>query len=83
MDPHPLILCSQRVTIKDAGSLHGTHVNKEMIGKKERRHVRTGDTLTFGTTVDRGVAQYHPYEVDTDLTFGTEAYVPYRILCIY
>lgn len=71
------------VTIKDAGSLHGTYVNKEKLGKKERRHVQASDVLTFGTTVDRGVAQYHPFEVDTDLTFGTEVYVPYRIPCMY
>lgn len=68
-----LFLDENKVSIKDASSLHGTCVNMSQLHQNERRQIHGGDILTFGTTVDRGTIQYSPFEVEADITFGTEA----------
>lgn len=67
-----------KVSIKDANSLHGTYVNKVQLDKNERRQIHTGDILTFGMTVDRGATQYHPFQVEANISFGTGVYVPHE-----
>lgn len=69
---------STKVAIKDSNSLHGTYVNKIQLGRQERRQIQAGDILTFGMTVDRGILQYYPLQVEADITFGTQVYVLYE-----
>ena len=43
----------------------------------EGLQIKRGDMLTFGVTVDRGATKFYPFQVQADITFGTERYALY------
>ncbi|CAH0059164.1 unnamed protein product [Clonostachys solani] len=62
----------QEVSIKDAGSLHGTFVNSLRLQDQESKRLLTGDVITFGVNIDRGAEKFHPFEVEATIAFGTD-----------
>ncbi|CAI6086260.1 unnamed protein product [Clonostachys chloroleuca] len=62
----------QEVSIKDAGSLHGTFVNSQRLRDQESKRLLTGDVITFGVNIDRGAEKFHPFEVEATIAFGTD-----------
>ncbi|CAH0004917.1 unnamed protein product [Clonostachys byssicola] len=62
----------QEVSIKDAGSLHGTFVNSLRLQDQESKRLLTGDVITFGVNIDRGADKFQPFEVEATIAFGTD-----------
>ncbi|CAG9949690.1 unnamed protein product [Clonostachys rosea f. rosea IK726] len=62
----------QEVSIKDAGSLHGTFVNSLRLRDQESKRLLTGDVITFGVNIDRGAEKFRPFEVEATIAFGTD-----------
>lgn len=65
-DPYDQIL-----TIQDEGSMHGTFLNGDRVGK-ERVDLISGDILTFGTEVVRGIDTYQPLKVSIHYDWDEE-----------
>lgn len=65
-DPYDQIL-----TIQDDGSMHGTFLNGDRVGK-ERVDLIPGDIVTFGTEVVRGVDTYQPLKVSIHYDWDEE-----------
>ncbi|KFH45221.1 Sarcolemmal membrane-associated protein-like protein [Hapsidospora chrysogenum ATCC 11550] len=59
---------TRQVFLCDVGSLHGTRHNNRALAKGESRAVSTGDTFTFGVSVDRAqTGPLPPITVETDI----------------
>lgn len=51
------------VYIRDSGSMHGTFVNDKKIASDKNCTIRSGDVMTFGTSVTRGNETFKPLKV--------------------
>ncbi|KAM0248642.1 hypothetical protein ACHAQJ_009384 [Trichoderma viride] len=61
---------SQRVFIKDIGSLHGTFYNDTRLKKHQSQAVKNGDLIQFGVPIDRGSDTCPPCIMRVALQFG-------------
>lgn len=59
-DPH-----NQMLTVQDDGSMHGTFLNGDRVGK-EPVELLASDILTFGTEVVRGDETYQPLKISVN-----------------
>ncbi|KAK6452682.1 hypothetical protein ACSS6W_003244 [Trichoderma asperelloides] len=62
---------SQRVFIKDIGSLHGTFYNDTRLKKHQAQAVKNGDLIQFGIPIDRGSETNPPCIMRARVEFGT------------
>ncbi|KAF5021178.1 hypothetical protein F66182_6767 [Fusarium sp. NRRL 66182] len=62
---------TQKVYVKDSGSLHGTYKNDVRLEKHIDSEVASGDRLKFGAIIDRGSDRYPPCTIRVQFKFGS------------
>lgn len=63
-----VVNASQALKVRDAGSMHGTYLNKEKLGSDIARPLVAGDEMTFGMPVYRNQTIFKP----ATMTVGVE-----------
>jgi pSer/pThr/pTyr-binding forkhead associated (FHA) protein len=66
-------LCSQKITIQDIGSMHGTYLNGVELPRKTPMAIDDGDILVFGAEVRRGPETFPACKFQVKYQF-----VPYK-----
>ncbi|ROW00786.1 hypothetical protein VMCG_06493 [Cytospora schulzeri] len=57
------------IKIRDAGSMHGTFLNKEKVGSDEAKPLAAGDEITFGMPVYRNQTVFKPATMTVGMEF--------------
>ncbi len=67
----PLLTVTQKLEVKDLGSLHGTFLNgDDRVPKKGFRELKDGDTLQMGIPIWRGAEQFAPITLKVGIRFS-------------